>query len=361
VPDITPWFWVLKLLITCMGESISDYLAASINQYLAVFIGFVIWVIAMIWMLRTPRYNIVTYWAGVSAVAVFGTMPADGLHLQLGVPYEVSSLGFAIWLAIVLFAWYRSEGTLDIHSITTTRRQVYYWLTVVSTFALGTALGDMVATPLHLGYLTAGLLFSALILIPLIAWRLGANPVLTFWVAYILTRPIGASFADLIGQPKSISGLGIGHPPVFITTAVLVIAIVIYLKRTGKDLLTPRGAVAPGPDGRAGYGQAQYEPAQYEQAGYGQQPGYSQQAEYGRPAGYAQPGGYGEAARGPGAPGGPGRGPQPGYGDQPPRDRPQPGFTPRPEYQQEAGHGQQGGYGNQPTYEPRYPDMPRQD
>jgi uncharacterized membrane-anchored protein len=335
VPDITPWFWVLKLLITCMGESISDYLAASINQYLAVFIGFVIWVIAMIWMLRTPRYNIVTYWAGVSAVAIFGTMPADGLHIQLGLPYEVTSLGFAIWLAIVLFAWYRSEGTLDIHSITTTRRQVFYWLTVVSTFALGTSLGDLVATPLHLGYLAAGLLFSVLILIPLLAWRLGASPVLTFWVAYILTRPIGASFADLIGQPKSISGLGIGHPPVFITTAALVIAIVIYLKVTGKDLLTPRGAVAPGPDGRAGYEQTEYAQA----AGYGPQPGYSQQAEYGRQAGYARPDGYGGSAR----------------------DQQQPGFTPRPEYPQEAGYGQQAGYGNQPTYEPRYRDMPRQD
>jgi uncharacterized membrane-anchored protein len=291
VPDITPWFWVLKLLITCMGESISDYLAASINQYLAVFIGFVIWVIAMIWMLRTPRYNIVTYWAGVSAVAIFGTMPADGLHLQLGIPYEVTSLGFAIWLAIVLFAWYRSEGTLDIHSITTTRRQVFYWLTVVSTFALGTAVGDLVATPLHLGYLAAGVLFSVLILIPLIAWRLGASPVVTFWVAYILTRPIGASFADLIGQPKSISGLGIGHPPVFITTAVLVIAIVIYLKVTGKDLLTPRGTAAYGPGARTAYEQPGQEQAGHEQRrpepSFTPRPEYPQEADYGQP-GYQQ-------------------------------------------------------------------------
>ncbi|HSZ40460.1 MAG TPA: hypothetical protein VK817_10920 [Trebonia sp.] len=257
VPDITPWFWAIKLLTTAMGEAISDYLAARIDPYLAVLIGLVIWVIGMAWVLRTPRYKISAYWFGVSSVAVFGTMCADGLHIQFGVPYAVTSLGFAICLTIVLTAWYRTEHTLDIHSITTRRREVFYWLTVISTFALGTALGDLIATPLHLGFLTTGILFSVLILIPLAAWLLGANPVLTFWVAYILTRPIGASFADFFGQPKSLSGMGYGHPVVFLITGVLVIALVSYLKVTGKDLLPRRGggsypaapapgAVAPG-------------------------------------------------------------------------------------------------------------------
>jgi uncharacterized membrane-anchored protein len=308
VPDITPWFWVLKLLTTAMGEAISDYLAATINQYLAVFIGFLIWVIAMIWVLGTPRYKIGTYWVGVSAVAVFGTMCADGLHIQFGVPYQLTSAGFAIWLAIVLIAWYRTERTLDIHSITTKRRQLFYWLTVISTFSLGTALGDLVATPFHLGYLTAGILFTAAILIPLAAWRLGANQVLTFWVAYILTRPIGASFADFFGQPKNISGMGYGHPAVFITTGILVIAIAIYLKVTGKDLLprrdagyaaaaAPASAYAPqaphGHGDQAGYGA---EPAYGAQPGYAPEAGYEQQPGY-ENQGYDVPGGYPPAPR----------------------------------------------------------------
>jgi uncharacterized membrane-anchored protein len=255
VPDITPWFWVIKLLTTAMGEAISDYLAVRVNPYLAVGIGFVIWVVAMVWVFGTRGYKISVYWTGVSAVAIFGTMAADGLHKQFGVPFAVSAPGFAICLAIVLSAWYASERTLDIHSITNQRRAVFYWLTVIFTFALGTALGDLIAVPLHLGFLSAGILFAVLILIPLAAWRLGANPVLTFWAAYILTRPIGASFADYFGQPKSMTGMGLGHPPVFITTAVIAIALIVYLKVTGNDILPVRDDRGmPNDYASAGYG-----------------------------------------------------------------------------------------------------------
>lgn len=241
VPDVTAWFWVLKLLITAMGEGISDYLATTINPYLAVAIGFGIWAAIMVWVFSSRGYKIGTYWAGVAAVAIFGTMPPDGLHVQFGVPYAVTGAGFALCVAVVLAIWHRSEGTLDVHSITNQRRALFYWLLVVCTFALGTALGDLIALPLHMGFLTAGLFFSALIMIPLAAWLLGANPVLTFWVAYVLTRPIGASFADFIGQPKSMTGLGLGHPPVFLTTGALAAIVLIYLKTTGKDILPRRG------------------------------------------------------------------------------------------------------------------------
>ncbi|MBO0820615.1 MAG: hypothetical protein J2P26_07160 [Nocardiopsaceae bacterium] len=254
VPDITGWFWAIKLLTTAMGEAISDYLAVRVNPYLAVGIGFLIWAVAMIWVFGTRGYKISVYWTGVSAVAVFGTMLADGLHIQFGIPFAVTSAGFAICLAIVLSAWYASERTLDIHTITNQRRAVFYWLTVISTFALGTALGDLIAVPLHLGFLSAAILFAVLIGIPLAAWRLGANPVLTFWAAYILTRPIGASFADYFGQPKSISGMGLGHPPVFVTTAVIAVALIVYLKVTGKDIRPAPGADSPGVPGG-------YEPA----------------------------------------------------------------------------------------------------
>ena len=241
VPDVTAWFWVLKLLITAMGEGISDYLATTINPYLAVAIGFGVWAAVMVWVFSSRGYKIGTYWAGVAAVAIFGTMPPDGLHVQFGVPYAVTGTAFAIGVAIVLAIWHRSEGTLDIHSITNQRRALFYWLLVICTFALGTALGDLIAVPLHLGFLTSGIFFSVLMLIPLAAWLLGANPVVTFWVAYILTRPIGASFADFIGQPKSMTGLGLGHPLVFGTTGVLALAVLIYLKATGKDILPRRG------------------------------------------------------------------------------------------------------------------------
>jgi uncharacterized membrane-anchored protein len=242
VPDVNPWFWTVKILTTAMGEAVSDFLVKEYNPYLAVLAGFIVFAVAITWQFRVPDYRTWPYWTAVAMVAVFGTMVADAMHVGLGVPYKVSVTLFAVALAAVLFTWYRVEGTLSIHSIVTPRREIFYWLTVCCTFALGTATGDLTATTLHLGYFTSGVLFTLAIIVPLVAWRLGVNPVLTFWVAYILTRPIGASFADFFGQPKSLSGMGWGHPTVFLTTGVLVIALVVYLKVTGKDLLPRRDA-----------------------------------------------------------------------------------------------------------------------
>jgi len=318
VPDVNPWFWAVKVLTTAMGEAVSDFSVKEFNPYLAVFCGFVVFALALTWQFRVPDYRTWPYWTAVSMVAVFGTMVADAMHVGLGIPYKVSVTLFAVSLAVVLFVWYRTERTLSIHSITTRRREVFYWLTVCCTFALGTATGDLTATTLHLGYFTSGVVFTLAILIPLVAWRLGVNPVLTFWVAYILTRPIGASFADFFGMPKSSGGLGIGHGPVSLVTVVLVVACVAYLAKTGKDQPTAADLAAAAeyaPPAGGGYGPPQPAYAPAPPPGYAAQqpppPGYRQQP----PPGYRQQ-------------------PPPGYRQQPPPPGRGPSFTPGPGYEQ---------------------------
>jgi uncharacterized membrane-anchored protein len=266
VPAVRPYFWAVKLLTTAMGEAVSDFVVLDVNKYLGVLLGFVVFVAAMAWQFRTPQYRTWPYWTAVSMVAVFGTMAADVMHVGLGLPYMVSAVFCAVCLIVTFAAWYRAEGTLDIHSIVTRRREVFYWLAVVFTFAMGTALGDLFATTFHLGYLASAFLFAALICVPFIAWRLGASPVLTFWVAYILTRPVGASFADFFGMPKDVSGMGFGHGAVSVVTLVLVVAFVAYLSRSGIDQPDVVAPAAP-----AGYGQPQHaQPQQYGQPPYAQ-------------------------------------------------------------------------------------------
>ena len=249
VPAVKPYFWVLKLLTTAMGEAMSDFVVLDVNRYLGVVLGFLVFVVAIVWQFRTPQYRTWPYWTAVSMVAVFGTMAADVMHVVLGLPYMVSAVFYAVCLIVTFVTWYRVERTLNIHSIVTPRREVFYWLAVIFTFAMGTALGDLFATTFHLGYLASAFVFTALICVPLVAWRLGANPVLTFWVAYILTRPIGASFADFFGMPKDISGMGFGHGAVSIVTLILVVASIAYLSRSGIDQpeeASPAGTAAPG-------------------------------------------------------------------------------------------------------------------
>ena len=282
VPAVKPYFWIVKLLTTAMGEAVSDWVVLDINKYLGVVLGFAVFVAAMVWQFRTPRYQTWPYWTAVAMVAVFGTMVADVMHVVLGLPYTVSAVFYAVCLTVTFVIWYLSERTLDIHSIVTPRREVFYWLAVIFTFAMGTALGDLFATTFHLGYLASAFVFTALICVPLVAWRLGANPVLTFWVAYILTRPIGASFADFFGMPKDLSGMGFGHGAVSIVTLILVVASIAYLSRSGIDqpeAASPAGAAARGYN-QPSYGQAQYygdpryaEPRQGDPR-YGADPGY---------------------------------------------------------------------------------------
>ena len=229
VPQIAVLFWVIKVLTTAMGEAASDFLV-SVNIALAGFVGAAGFGAAMWCQFRSRRYDAWTYWFAVAMVAVFGTMAADGLHVELGLPYAVTTIGYATALAVVFVRWRRSEGTLSIHSITTRRRETYYWLTVLATFALGTAVGDLTATTFKLGYFGAGVLFAAVIMVPAIGWcRLGFNPVFAFWFAYVITRPLGASFADWFAKPHSIGhGLGVGGGPVTVITALAITGLVAY-------------------------------------------------------------------------------------------------------------------------------------
>ena len=161
VPAVKPYFWALKLLTTAMGEAMSDFVVLDVNKYLGVVLGFVVFVVAIVWQFRTPQYRTWPYWTAVSMVAVFGTMAADVMHVVLGLPYMVSAVFYAICLIVTFVVWYRVEGTLDIHSIVTRRREVFYWLAVIFTFAMGTALGDLFATTFHLGYLASAFVFIA--------------------------------------------------------------------------------------------------------------------------------------------------------------------------------------------------------
>ena len=170
-------------------------------------------------------------------VAIFGTMAADVLHIGLGVPYLVSTAFFSVALAVIFAVWYASEKTLSIHSISTPRRELFYWATVITTFALGTAAGDMTATTLGLGYFSSGLLFAVLIALPALGyWLLGLNEILAFWFAYIVTRPLGASFADWAGKPSNLGGIGLGREQVTLGLAILIIGFVGYLTVTRKDI-----------------------------------------------------------------------------------------------------------------------------
>jgi uncharacterized membrane-anchored protein len=239
VPAIGVMFWVIKLLSTAMGESTSDYLVNRIDPVVAVGLGGVCLVAALVIQLRARGYVPWIYWLAVVMVAITGTMAADVLHIQFGVPYAVSTPFFAAVLAVVFIAWHRTEGTLSIHSIDSPRREAFYWATVMSTFAMGTALGDLTATTLHLGYLVSAVLFAGLMVIPAAGYRFfGLNAILAFWFAYVLTRPLGASIADWLSKPHGVGGLALGDGPVAFGFAVLIVVCVGYL--TALDGRVPR-------------------------------------------------------------------------------------------------------------------------
>lgn len=235
VPEVTIYFWIVKLLTTAMGESTSDYLVFHIYPYVAVIVGCVGLIVALILQLSVRRYVPWIYWLAVIMVAIFGTMAADVIHVVLGVPYVVSTASFFAALIVIFVVWYRSEKTLSIHSIYTFRRELFYWATIMATFALGTAAGDMTAATLKLGYLDSGILFAVLFILPALAYKfLGANEIATFWIAYILTRPLGASFADWFGKPY-LGGLGLGDTKVALVLTIIILIFIAYLTVTRKD------------------------------------------------------------------------------------------------------------------------------
>jgi uncharacterized membrane-anchored protein len=209
----------------------------------------------MVLQFRAKRYNAWVYWLAVVMVAVFGTQAADVLHIKFHVPYAASTAFYAIVLAVIFVLWYRTEKTLSIHSIRTTRRELFYWATVLATFAMGTATGDLTAKTLNLGYLASGFLFLAVFVVVAVAhWKFGMNPILAFWIAYVLTRPIGASFADYVAFPTSAGGLGVGHGPVALVLTLIIAVLVAYLAKTRLDVeevVSPPVVNAPQPRGSA--------------------------------------------------------------------------------------------------------------
>jgi uncharacterized membrane-anchored protein len=220
-----------------MGESTSDYGVHAIAPVEAVGLGFVGFVAALWLQLAMRRYVAWAYWLAVVMVGVFGTMAADVLHVGFGVPYIISSAFYALVLTTVFWTWQRTERTLSIHTVNTTRRELFYWAAVVATFAMGTAVGDLTAVTLHLGYLLSAVLFACMIAVPAIGYRwLGWNPVLSFWCAYVLTRPLGASVADWLGKPRSFGGLGWGDDRVALALTGMIAVLVTYLAISRRDV-----------------------------------------------------------------------------------------------------------------------------
>jgi uncharacterized membrane-anchored protein len=244
VPEITLIFWVLKLLTTGMGEAMSDFLGQHSVPIAAAIGIFGLW-FALRLQLRQREYRAPVYWFAVMMVAIFGTMAADGIHDGASIPYAVTTPLFAIAVAAIFFLWHRSEGTLSIHSITTRRRELYYWVAVLATFALGTAAGDLTALSLHLGFWPSVVLFASVISIPAVGWwRFGMHPIVAFWFAYIVTRPLGASFADGFSKHGN-GGLGLGDGTVSGLALIVFVGLVAYVSVTKVDVQDARHSEHP--------------------------------------------------------------------------------------------------------------------
>ena len=239
VPEVSALFWVVKILTTAGGEAVSDYLSLG-SKVVGGSVELGVFVIGLAWQFRTRRYTAAAYWFFAYAIAIFGCGVADVMHKTLGIPYAGTSVFWAVVLAAVFVVWFRVEGTLSIHSITTQRRELFYWATVFATFALGTAVGDFTANALGLGYLGSGMVFTVLILMPWIAWRrFHLGEVAAFWWAYVLTRPLGASFADYLCKAPDKSGVGFGEGPTAVLLTLAVGVCVVYLSIARNDIQAP--------------------------------------------------------------------------------------------------------------------------
>ena len=235
-PEITALFWVIKILTTGMGESASDWLLnrgeglPGLGVVGALVIDVTIFVVALALQFVVRRHVPAVYWFAVAAVAIFRTVAADVVHFLVGVPLWLTTTAYAGALAVNFGFWYRGERTLSIHSIDTRRRETFYWITVFFTFALGTALGDLTAMVWNLGFLASGVMFIILILVPAVAHlRFGANAILAFWSAYVLTRPLGASFADWLAVPPAQRGLDLGAGWVTLVSTIVIVVLVAYV------------------------------------------------------------------------------------------------------------------------------------
>ncbi|WP_446217939.1 hypothetical protein [Micromonospora sp. IBHARD004] len=239
VPEVIIWFWIIKVLSTTVGESFADWINFELGVGLKAtsLIFTVVLAAVLVWQLRLSRYRPPVYWLTVVVVSVTGTLYTDLLTDELQVPLALSTSVFAAVLAVVFGVWYARERTLSIHSIVTLRREAFYWLAVLVTFALGTAVGDWTIELTGWAPGTAVLLPAGLIGLIFIGWRLGANPVLSFWLAFILTRPLGANLGDWLASPSADGGLGLGTATTSVIFLAAILATVIYLTVTHKDVI----------------------------------------------------------------------------------------------------------------------------
>ena len=249
VPEVTLYFWIIKILCTTVGETAADYLNETLNFGLTntSYVMGALLVVVLIFQFRTKKYVPWIYWLSVVLISVVGTLITDNLSDNLGVSLETTTTVFAILLAVVFAVWYWSEKTLSIHSIVTKKREAFYWLAILFTFALGTAAGDLSAERFNLGYLTSVFIFGGLIAVVTTAHyalraylgaehrRLTSNAVLAFWLAYILTRPLGASIGDFLSQAQTDGGLGLGTTVTSFIFLGAILVLVIYLTFTRKD------------------------------------------------------------------------------------------------------------------------------
>jgi uncharacterized membrane-anchored protein len=238
VPEVTLYFWVIKVLSTTVGETAADNLNSSLNLGLTktTYIMGALLLIALAVQFWTRRYVPPVYWLAVVLISIVGTLITDNLVDNYGVALETTTTLFSIALAITFAVWYRSERTLSIHTIYTTRREGFYWLAILFTFALGTAAGDLVAERFAIGYLPSALIFGGLIAAVAIAhFRFGLNAVLSFWIAYILTRPLGASIGDYLSQAKADGGLALGTTGTSVIFLATILTLVVFLTITKRD------------------------------------------------------------------------------------------------------------------------------
>lgn len=239
VPEVTIYFWIIKILCTTVGETASDFLNVNLGLGLAgtsILMG-VFLIGVLFFQLKAKKYIPSIYWLTVVLISIFGTLVTDNLTDSMGVPLEVSTIVFSVGLILTFAIWYAKEKTLSIHSVFTKQREFFYWLTILFTFALGTAAGDLMAESLGLGYFVTGVIICTVIISVTVAWRFGLNSVLAFWTAYIMTRPLGASLGDYLSQSQEYGGLGLGAT---LTSAIFIAAIlltVVFISVTKRDLV----------------------------------------------------------------------------------------------------------------------------
>ena len=247
VPEVTIYFWIIKVLATTVGETAADLLSTRLNLGLTItsYVMSAVFIMALIFQVRTKRYMPPLYWVTVVLISVVGTLISDNLVDGMGISLITTSIAFGLTLSVVFALWYRSEKTLSIHTIFTTRRELFYWAAILFTFAMGTSAGDLIAEKLNLGYGPTAIVFAALIGIIVLLYRaVKMDAILSFWLAYIMTRPLGASIGDFLAKPVIAGGLGWGTVTTSLIFLTAILALVIFLTISRFDRIEQASAEA---------------------------------------------------------------------------------------------------------------------